>query len=437
VKKRMKVLVIGSGGREDALVELIRRSSLISDIYCAPGSDGIARRPKAHCLPKLTADNLLGLARFAKNNNIGLTVIGPEAPLVNGIVDIFKSFGLKIAGPSAAAAQLEGSKVWAKIFMEKNCIPTADFQIFGNPEKAEKYAIANLPCVVKADGLAGGKGAIICKTKEEVATAIQRIMVDKEFKESGKQVVVEDFLVGEEATFMILTDGHAAIPLLSTQDHKPVFDGDRGPNTGGMGAYTSPKAVTPELARAAMETIVWPTLIGMRKEGTPYKGILYIGLMITKDGPKVLEYNVRFGDPELQPLVPLLQSDIVPFLLGIANGKFPKELLEEGIKWNEGSAVCVVMASEGYPNKPDKYQKSKEIRGLDEAAKMEGVEIFHAGTKTENGLWKTNGGRVIGVTVKGADITVVIDRAYSEVIPQISFEGAHYRKDIGVKALLR
>jgi len=438
MKERIKALVVGSGGREDALVALISSSPWVSDVYCAPGSDGIARRPKTHCLPKLTADKLLDLARFAKDNDIDLTVVGPEAPLVNGIVDIFESFGLGIVGPSEAAAQLEGSKVRAKKFMKKYGIPTAEFEIFDNPEKAKKYAVANLPCVVKADGLAAGKGAFVCKTEKEVANAIQRIMINKEFKEfgdQGKRVVVEEFLAGEEATFMVLTDGRTAIPLLSTQDHKPVFDGDRGPNTGGMGAYAPAPVVTPQLAEEIMETIVYPTLNGMRKEGTPYKGILYIGLMITKDGPKVLEYNVRFGDPELQPLVPLLQSDIVPFLVGIANGEFPEELLKEGIKWNEGAAICVIITSGGYP---DDYQnqKGKAIKGLDEVAGMEGVEVFHAGTKFENGRWAINGGRIAGVTVVGADIAAAIDRAYREVIPKITSEGElHCRTDIGRKAL--
>ncbi len=440
--KKLKVLVVGKGGREDALVALISRSPLVSQIWCAPGSDRIARRPKTHCLPKLTTNKRLDLAYFAKENNIDLTVVGPEDPLVNGIVDIFESFGLKIAGPSEAAAQLEGSKVAAKKFMKKYGIPTAGFEIFDSPERAKEYAITNLPCVIKADGLAAGKGVFICKTEEEVANAIQQIMIDKKFKESGdqgKRVVVEEFLVGKEATLMFLTDGWTAIPLLPAQDHKSVFDNDRGPNTGGMGAIASAPVIiiNQKLAKEIMETIVKPTLDGMRKEGTPYKGILYAGLMITKDVPKVLEYNVRFGDPELQPLVPLLQNDIVPFLLGIANGKFPKELLKEGIKWNEGAAICVIMAAGGYP---DDYQnqKGKVIKGLDEVAEMEGVEVFHAGTKlNEDGCWVINGGRVIGVTVVGANIAAVIDRAYREVIPKITSEGKlHYRTDIGRKVLM-
>lgn len=437
MKKEMKVLVIGSGGREDSLVTLISRSPLVSQIWCAPGNDGIAQRPKVHCLPKLKADDLddlWNLRDFAKGNNIDLTVVGPEAPLIAGIVDGFEAMGLKIVGPSKEAAQLEGSKVFAKQFMKRNGIPTADFEVFDNLERARKYAIANLPCVIKADGPAAGKGVILCKTEEEVTAAIKLIMVDKKFKESGNRIVVEEFLIGEEATFMVLTDGWKAIPLLATQDHKPVFNGDRGSNTGGMGAYTPAPVITPELEKEIIETIVNPTIGGMRVERMPYKGILYVGLMIvqTPDDPKlmVLEFNVRFGDPELQPLVPLLQSDIVPILMGIADGKLP----EGKIDWAEGAAICVVMASHGYPGTPD---INKVIEGLNKVAGMEGVEVFHAGTKKESGLWKTNGGRVLGVTVVDKDIASAIDRAYRKVLPQITWEKIHYRRDIGQKALVR
>lgn len=434
MKDRMKVLVIGSGGREDALVTLISRSPLVSRVYCAPGNDGIGQRPKTHCLPKLKADDLWGLRDFVESNKIDLTVPGPEAPLVAGIVDGFEARSLKIVGPTKEAARLEGNKVFAKEFMARNGIPAADFMVFDDPEQATKYAIANLPCVIKADGLAAGKGVIPCKTEEEVVAAIKRIMIDKEFKESGDRVVVEEFLVGEEATFMVLTDGWTVIPLLATQDHKPVYDNDEGPNTGGMGAYAPAPVVTPGLAKVIMETIVEPTLDGMRKEGRPYKGILYVGLMIilTPEGPKpmVLEFNVRFGDPELQPLVPLLQSDIVPVLVAIAEGR----LADEEVQWFDGAAICVVMTSGGYPGS---YEPGKEIKGLDKVAGMEGVEVFHAGTRLENGLWKTNSGRVLGVTVRGKNIPTVIDRAYQEVIPQITWEKVHYRQDIGRKALTR
>ncbi|HCG77219.1 TPA: phosphoribosylamine--glycine ligase [bacterium] len=428
MKEQKKVLVIGSGGREDALVALISRSPLVSQIYCAPGNDGIGQRPKTHCLPKLKADDLWGLRDFAKRNKIDLTVVGPEAPLVAGIVDGFEAVGLKIVGPTKEAAQIEGSKVFAKEFMERHKIPTADFMVFDDPEKARKYATANLPCVIKADGLTGGKGAIPCKTEEEIALALKRIMIDKEFKESGNRVVVEEFLTGEEATFMVLTDGWTAIPLLSTQDHKPVFDGDQGPNTGGMGAYAPAPVITKELEKRIMAEIIEPTLDGMKAEGRPYKGCLYAGLMITLDGqPKVLEFNCRFGDPELQPLVLLMESDIVPILLGITEGRLPVER----IKWVEGAAVCVVMTSKGYPGTPE---IGKEIKGLAGVAKLEDVEVFHAGTKKENGKILTAGGRVIGPTAMGKDIPEAIQRVY-EAVTKISWSGEHHRPDIGKKAL--
>lgn len=441
MKDQLKVLVIGSGGREDALVTLISRSPLVSQVYCAPGNGGISQRPKTHCLPKLKANDLPSLRDFAISNRIDLTVVGPEAPLVAGIVDGFEAVGLKIVGPTKEAAELEGSKVFAKKFMERYHIPTADFLVFGNSPfsrgglaEAMKFAKANLPCVVKADGLAVGKGSIPCFTEEETREAIERMLIKKEFEAAGESIVIEEFLKGEEATFMVLTDDWTAIPLLATQDHKPVFDGDQGPNTGGMGAYAPAPVITPEMEKEIMETIVKPTLQGMRAEGRPYKGILYVGLMIvnTPDGPrpKVLEFNCRFGDPELQPLVPLLQSDIVPILKEIAEGKLP----EEKIRWAEGAAVCVVMASGGYPGD---YEKNKVIEGLDKVVGLEGVEIFHAGTKLEGSLWKTNSGRVLGVTVRGENIAAAIDRAYQEVITEITWENVHFRKDIGKKALTR
>lgn len=429
IKAPKKVLVVGSGGREDALVKLISRSPLVSQVYCAPGNDGIGQRPKTHCLPKLKADDLRGLRDFAKGNKIDLTVVGPEVPLVAGIVDGFEAVGLKIVGPTKAAAQIEGSKVWAKEFMQKYKIPTADFMVFDDPERARQYATANLPCVIKTDGLAAGKGVIPCRNEEDIATAIKRIMIDKEFKESGKRVVVEEFLAGEEATYMVLTNGWKTIPFLATQDHKSVFDDDRGPNTGGMGAYASALVITKEMEKRIMEEIIEPTLEGMRTEGKTYKGVLYAGLMITSDGPKVLKFNVRFGDPELQPLVLLMESDIVPIFLGIAEGNLP----QEKIKWSEGAAVCVVMASKGYPGTPE---IGKEIKGLEEVAKMENVEVFHAGTISENGIWKTAGGRVLGVTAKAKGIPEAISLVY-KAVAEISWEGEHHRTDIGQKALKR
>lgn len=444
MKDRMKVLVIGSGGREDALVTLISRSPLVSQVYCAPGNDGIGQRPKTNCLPKIKADDLWGLRDFARENRIDLTVVGPEAPLVKGIVDGFEAVGLKIVGPTKEAAQLEGSKVFAKGFMARHNIPTADFMVFDDPERATRFAIANLPCVIKADGPAAGKGAIPCHNEDEIARAIKRIMIDKEFKESGNWVVVEEFLTGEEATFMVLTDGWTAIPLLNTQDHKPVFDGDQGPNTGGMGAYAPAPVITKDLESEIIETIIKPTLEGMRDEERPYRGILYVGLMITPYGPKVLEFNCRFGDPELQPIVLLMESDIVPILLAISEeGGLPcdeeeltrpyteEELTKSRISWAQDAAVCVVMASKGYPGTPE---TEKEIYGLEEVAKLKDIEVFHAGTARDGEKWKTASGRVLGVTAKGPDIREAIAKVYPAV-SMISWDGVHYRRDIGQKAL--
>ncbi len=433
----MKVLVIGSGGREDALAWKIGQSPLVSEIFCAPGNAGIAQRPKTACVP-IKANDISNLLTLAAEREISLTVVGPEDPLVKGrIVARFEEKGLKICGPKPLSADLEGSKVRAKRFMEKYNIPTADFMVFGDTpwssnggvEEAKKFAKANLPCVVKANGLAAGKGAIPCFTEEEAYTAIERMLVKKDFDDAGKSIVIEEFLKGEEATFKVLTDGWEAVPLLATQDHKPVYDGDKGSNTGGMGAYAPAPVVTKDLEREIMETIINPVITITREEGWPYQGVLYVGLMITRSGPKVLEFNVRFGDPELQPLVLLMESDIVPIIEGIAEGNLP----QEKIKWSEGAAVCVVMASKGYPGTPE---IGKEIKGLEEVAKMENIVVFHAGTLRENGIWKTAGGRVLGVTAKAEGIPEAIDLAY-KAVAKISWEGEHHRTDIAKKALKR
>jgi len=425
----MKVMVIGSGGREDALVWKISQSPLVSQIFCAPGNAGISIRPKAKCLPNLKATDLRALRDFARENKIDLTVVGPESPLAAGIVDEFEKENLKIFGPKKEAAQIEGSKVFAKNFLKKYKIPTPSFTIFDikGIAEAEKYAKTNLPCVIKADGLAGGKGVIPCFNENEVLAAIEKIMIKKEFGDSGNRVVIEEFLKGEEATFKVLTDGERAIPLLPTQDHKPVFDGDRGQNTGGMGAYVPAPVITKELEIEVMETIIGLTLKGMKEEGKLYKGVLYVGLMITPQGPKVLEFNCRFGDPELQPIVLLMKSDIVPILMAISQG----QLTKEKIIWEKGAAVCVVMTSAGYPGK---YQTEKEIQGLREVAEMEDVVVFHAGTREENGKILTAGGRVLGPTAKGKDIGQAIDRVY-EAVERITWDGEHHRTDIGQKAL--
>jgi len=428
---KIKIMVIGNGGREDALIWKISQSPLVSQVFCAPGNAGISVRPKTKCLPNLKATDIQNLKKFALENKIDLTVVGPEVPLVAGIVDEFEKENLKIFGPKKEAAQIEGSKVFAKNFLKKYKIPTPSFAVFGIKEIAEakKYAKENLPCVIKADGLAGGKGVIPCFNENEVLAAIGKIMVKKEFGESGNRVVIEEFLKGEEATFKVLTDGEKTIPLLSIQDHKPVFDGDRGPNTGGMGAYAPAPVVTKELERQIMETIINPTLGGMEEEGKPYKGVLYVGLMITSQGPKVLEFNCRFGDPELQPIVLLMKSDILPILMAVSQG----QLTKEKINWEDGAAVCVVMTSAGYPGE---YQTGREIRGLDKVAKTEDVVVFHAGTREENGKILTAGGRVLGVTARAQGIPEAIRISY-RAVSKISWDGEHHRTDIGQRALSR
>lgn len=424
----MRILIIGSGGREDALVWKIGQSPLVSKIYCAPGNGGICLRRKTECAP-IKVDDIFTLADFAAKNKIDLTVVGPEAPLMAGISDLFESRRLKIFGPVKSAARLEGSKIFSKGFMKKYGIPTADFENFDDKDKAKEYALKNLPVVIKADGLASGKGVIICYSKDDVLKAIERIMVKKEFGEAGNRVVIEEFLEGEEATFMVLTDGEKFIILPSTQDHKAVFDGDKGPNTGGMGSYAPAPVITQELESKIIKEIVEPTLAGLKKEGRAYRGCLYFGLMMTAEGLKVLEFNCRFGDPELQPLVLLMESDIVPVLKEIAEGK----LLEKEIKWREGAAVCVIMASGGYPGE---YETGKEIRGLEEAEKIKDAVVFNASVSRENGILKTAGGRVLGVTARGEGIKEAIDLAY-QAVAKISFEGEHHRTDIGKKALKR
>jgi len=432
----MEVLVVGNGGREAALVWKISQSPLVEKVYCAPGSEGIARIPKAACVP-IEVDARFGshmrLADFARKEKIDLTVVGPEAPLVSGIVNLFETRKLKIVGPRSRAAQLEGSKVFARCFMEWCSIPAPNYRCFSddNAEGARQHAIANLPCVIKPDGLTGGKGVMVCHTEEAVESAIGRILVKREFGEAGNQIVIEEFLEGEEATFMVLTDGKEAMPLLATQDHKALNDNDEGPNIGGMGAYAPAPIITPKLQKEIMDTIVYPTLHGMKELLQLYKGVLYVGLIITESGPKVLEFNCRFGDPELQPIVMLMESDIVPFLMGVAEGRLPKEK----ILFSRESAVCVVMTSEGYgssigPKVGDKIEGIEKLHGLEKTIS------FHAGTKLDrNGAWKTAGGRVLGITAKGKNIDIAIGMAYNGV-SLATWKGEHHRTDIGKKALL-
>ncbi len=423
----MKVLVVGGGGREHALVWKISQSPLVKEILCAPGNGGISRIAK--CVP-IKASDIDALAALARDEKVDLTVVGPEEPLVLGIEEEFRRRGLKLFGVSREAATLEGSKSFAKELMEKYGIPTASFRVFESPEEAKAFVKRNdSPCVVKADGLAAGKGVFVCREPETALEAVDEIMVRRAFGDAGRKVVIEELLEGEEASFLAITDGEAVIGFPPAQDHKPVFDEDRGPNTGGMGAYSPAPVITAELEKRIMETIMVPAVRAMAKEGRSYKGILYAGLMILDGEPKVLEFNVRLGDPEAQPLLVRLKSDIVPLLLAATEGNLRKVVPS----WDDAASVCVVMASRGYPGK---YERGKVIVGLEEAEKMEGVFVFHAGTRFEEGKWITDGGRVLGVTARGEDIPKAIERAY-EAVRRIHWEGVHYRSDIGKKALRR
>ena len=422
----MKVLVIGSGGREHALVWKLAQSSKIEKVYGAPGNPGIAQI--GECV-NISPTDIKGLADFAEKEGIDLTVVGPEAPLVAGIVDEFKSRGLKIFGPSKEAAKLEGSKAFSKEMMKKYGVPTADFEVFDNPEKAKEYIKEKgAPIVVKADGLAAGKGVVVAQNIEEALEAIDKIMIEKVFGDAGNRVIVEDCLVGEEASYLVVTDGENFIPLATAQDHKAVFDGDKGPNTGGMGAYSPAPVLSEEMEKEVQEKVIKPILRGMREEGHPFKGILYAGLMITEEGPKVLEFNVRFGDPEAQVILRRLKTDLVDVCQSVIEGK-----LIDNLEWIPETAICVVLASKGYPGK---YEKGKVITGIEEAEKIDNVVVFHAGTAVKDGKLVTNGGRVLNVTALGKDIVEARGNVY-KAIEKIHFDGMHYRKDIGLKALKR
>jgi phosphoribosylamine--glycine ligase len=423
----MKVLVIGSGGREHALVWKISQSPRVKKIYCAPGNAGIAQL--AECLP-LSAEDVKGLAARAEKERVDLTVVGPEAPLTLGIAEAFKEKGLRIFGPSQKAAEIEGSKALAKDLMKKYGIPTGDSQTFRDHGSAVKYAKGKgAPLVVKADGLAAGKGVVICRSVDEALSALDLIMVQKAFGAAGGKVVVEEFLEGEEASFLAFTDGETVLPLPTSQDHKAIYDKDQGPNTGGMGAYSPAPVVNEKVHREIMEKVMIPTVRAMAKEGRKYKGVLYAGLMIKEEKTKVLEFNARLGDPEAQPLLMRMKSDLVPVLEATIDGK----LAGQKVHWEDRATVCVVMASGGYPGS---YEKGKVISGLQEAAKVRDTFVFHAGTGLKEGKVVTNGGRVLGVTALGSGIQEAIQRAY-EAVAKISWEGVYYRKDIGQKALQR
>jgi phosphoribosylamine--glycine ligase len=429
----MNVLVIGSGGREHALVWKIRQSPLLKKLYCAPGNPGI--ESLAQCSPVSSSD-LSGLFRFAQEKKVDLTVVGPEQPLAEGIVDLFLGHGLKIFGPTKRAAQLEWSKAFAKDFMQRHGIPTARYQTFTVVErtKAVDYLHATeYPLVLKADGLAAGKGVVICNDQGSALASLHQMMDEKAFGPSNDTVVIEEFMTGEDASVFAISDGTNYVTLAPAQDHKRVFDDDQGKNTGGMGAYAPAPVVTPEVLANVKRTIVEPTLAGMTEEGRSYKGCLYVGLMITAAGPKVVEYNCRFGDPESQVVLPLFKGDLLELMDAASQGSIAMTTWSSSLQ--QGSAVCVVLSSRGYP---DKYQTGGRISGLENLSDLDGVVAFHAGTMSNGDAVVTAGGRVLGVTAisDAADLGRTITAAYKGV-QRISFDGMHYRRDIGRKALVR
>lgn len=428
----MHVLIIGSGGREHALAWKISQSPRVTKLSCAPGNAGIAEI--ADLVP-VKANDIEALLRFALEHGVDLTVVGPEQALTEGIVDRFEAKGLKIFGPSKLAAQLEGSKAFAKQFMQKHGIPTAEFRSFELSQRYDAERYINeipVPIVLKADGLAAGKGVTVCETKEDALDILDLMMGRKAFGDAGLKVVIEEFLDGEEASVFAITDGNDCVLLSSAQDHKRIFDNDLGKNTGGMGAYSPAPVMSPELMKQVERTIVRPTIQGMKSDGHPYKGCLYVGLMITETGPKVIEYNCRFGDPETEVILPLLKSDLVDLMLASVGGTLGSLAAEQ----HPLSAVCVVIASGGYP---DQYESGMQIVGLDAARMLdERVMVFHAGTAREKNTLVTAGGRVLGVTAVGpaADLEQTIDRAY-RAVEKITFDGAYYRSDIGKKGVER
>lgn len=419
----MKILVIGSGGREHAIVRKLLESPKVEKLYCAPGNGGIAC--DAVCV-HMQAMDIPGAVTFAKKNEIDLVFVAPDDPLAAGMVDALKEAGIPAFGPRANAAILESSKVFSKNLMKKYNIPTASYEVFDNSQTALEYIKQKnqYPIVVKADGLALGKGVIIAPSYEEAEQAVHSIMEDKVFGESGNQIVVEEYITGPEVSVLAFTDGKTLKPMVSSKDHKRALDNDQGLNTGGMGTVSPNPYYTEAVAEECMRTIFLPTIEAMQKEGRPFQGCLYFGLMLTKDGPKVIEYNARFGDPETQVVLPRLKTDLVDILMAVVAGR----LDQLDIEWSDEPAACVVMASGGYPQA---YEKGLEISGLDEHGQLEGVTIFHAGTKMRGiGKFVTNGGRVLGVTAMGSTLDEALQKAYDGVA-KISFEGAHYRKDIG------
>ena len=422
----MRILVVGGGGREHALVWKLAQSPRVEKIYCAPGNPGIGQI--AECVD-ISADNIKALCGFAREHNVDLTVVGPEKPLTDGIVDYFTAQGLRIFGPTQEAAQLEGSKTFAKERMKEYGVPTAEFAVFTSAAEAKAYIQEKgTGIVVKADGLAAGKGVVVAETAVEALAAIDEIMLKKVHGNAGDQVVLEELLVGEEASLLAFTDGVTVVPMVAAQDHKRVGDGDVGPNTGGMGAYAPAPVVTPQLLRQIQDTILQPMIDGLRQDGILYQGVLYAGLMITADGPKVIEFNARFGDPETQVVLPLLDADLVKIMESCIDGT----LAGQTVKWRNKAAVCVVVAAGGYPGD---YRKGDAIIGLGDAEAKDAV-VFHAGTGLAGDTIVTHGGRVLGVTAMAETIAAAVDKVYPAV-EQIKFAGMQYRKDIAHRALKR
>jgi len=422
----MKVLVVGGGGREHALVRALQKSPHVSELYCAPGNAGIAAGG-VRCVD-IKATDLAGMVDFAHRTGIEFAVVAPDDPLAMGMVDALNQKEIPTFGPTRAAARIESSKVFSKDLMRKYGIPTADYQVFTDPAEALAHvrAAQRLPIVIKADGLALGKGAVIAKSKDEAKEAVRSIMEDKVFGDSGNEIVIEEFLTGPEVSVLAFCDGETVSPMVSSMDHKRAYDGDKGPNTGGMGTIAPNPHYTPQIAGQCMREIFIPTLKAMKSEGAPFSGCLYFGLMLTPDGPKVIEYNCRFGDPEAQVVLPLLETDLLEIMLAIWHKRLGG-LLE--IKWRGGAAACVVLASGGYPQR---YETGLPIRGLDEAGQIPGGTVYHAGTRREQGDFLTAGGRVLGVSAVSEDLAGALRKAY-RAAGKISFAGVHYRRDIGAQ----
>jgi len=423
----MKVLVIGSGGREHALCWAIAKSPKCDELYCAPGNAGIDQ--VAICVD-IAIDDYDGIVEYAVANKVDFVIVGPEAPLVDGLVNRLEAAGIKAFGPNARAARLEGSKGFMKDLCARYNIPTADYGRFDEPEAAKEFIMRHhAPIVVKADGLAAGKGVIICRNENEAYAAVDHMMAERAFGGAGDEVIIEEFMAGEEASFFALVDGETAVPLRSAQDHKPAFDGGEGPNTGGMGAYTPAPMIDPAMTQTIMDTIILPTVKAMADEGTPYKGVLYAGLMINGGSPRLVEYNARFGDPECQALMVTLKSDILDALIACADGS----LKDVKLKWHDRAALTVVMATAGYPGR---YENGSEIKGLEAAGAIDDVVIFHAGTRMKNGKLLANGGRVLGITATAKSVADAKELAY-RAVDLIDWPEGFCRRDIGWRAIDR